>query len=146
MKRSYLKRGTSQLKRTLLRKVSKTSNAKLKRKLWKVFSEYIRKRDGGICFTCGRAAQGSGYHAGHFVAKSVGGLTLYFNEENVRGQCYNCNINLGGNSYLFGVLLGADKCRELYALKGTIVKDFPYEEKIAYYQEKLKELNETQTN
>jgi hypothetical protein len=130
------------MKRSPLKKVSKQSHAKLKRKLWKVFSEYVRKRDKGICFTCGRQAHGSGYHAGHFIAKAVGGITLYFHEENVRGQCYNCNINLGGNSYVFGTKLGNDIVQELYTLKQQITKDFPYAEKIEYYSQKLKELNE----
>jgi len=127
------------MKKSSLKKVSKQSNAKLKRKLWKVFSEYIRKRDKGICFTCGRQAEGGGYHAGHFIPKSVGGIILYFHEENTKGQCYNCNINLGGNQYIYGQKLGEEKVKTLYTLKGQIVKDYPYTEKIAYYQEKLKQ-------
>lgn len=119
--------------------MKKKTNAQLKKKLWKVFSEYIRKRDGGNCFTCGRVAEGSGYHAGHFVPKSVGGITLYFHEENVHGQCYNCNINLGGNQYMYGRKLGA-KADELYKLKQKIVKDYPFEQKIEEYKQKLTEL------
>ena len=114
----------------------KKTPGQLKKALWKVFSEYIRKRDKGVCFICGRRAEGSGYHAAHFVPKSVGGLALYFHEENVHGCCYNCNINLGGNLYLYGKKLGEKKCVELYKLKQTIVKDFPFEAKIAYYKEK----------
>ncbi len=129
------------MKRSPLRKVSKKSNATLKRKLWKVFSQYIRKRDRGVCFSCGRRAEGLGYHAGHFISKAVGGVGLYFNEENVRGQCYHCNINLGGNSYVFGKKLGEEKCKELYQLKNQIIKDYPYEEKIKEYTEKLKTFN-----
>lgn len=109
----------------------------LKRKLWKVFSEYIRRRDKNACFTCGRTASGSGYHAGHFISKAAGGLGLYFHEQNVHGQCYHCNINLGGNSYIFGQKLGEKTCKELYALKNQIVKDFPYEEKIKHYERLL---------
>ena len=127
------------MKRTPLRKVSKQSNAKLKKKLWKVFSQYIRKRDDGVCFTCSRKASGSGYHAGHFISKAAGGIALYFDEDNVHGQCYHCNINLGGNSYIYGQKLGEEKCKELYRLKNQIVKDFPFEEKIAYYENLLKE-------
>ncbi len=117
----------------MIKKPKKETNAQLKKKLWKVFSAYIRSRDANICFTCGRKAEGSGYHAGHFIAKSVGGLALYFHEDNVHGQCYNCNINLGGNSYLFGKRLGEEKVQELYALKGTITKDFPFQKKIEHY-------------
>lgn len=118
-----------------MRKKSKVkTSAQLKKELWKWFSKYIRQRDKGICFICGRRAEGSGYHASHFIPKSVGGLALYFHEENVRGCCYNCNINLGGNLYLYGKKLGEEKCNELYELKKQITKDYPFEEKIRHYK------------
>lgn len=118
------------------------TTAQLKKMLWKVFSEYIRKRDKNRCFTCGKFAEGSGYHAGHFIAKASGGLALYFNEDNVHGQCYNCNINLGGNSYIFGKNLG-QKAEELYKLKQTNVKwsAQDYLDKIEYYKKKLHEIS-----
>src|SRR5574343_407265 len=100
--------------RSLIMKTKTTGQ--LKKDLWKVFSAYIRKRDNNICFTCGRKGEGSGMHAGHFVPKSVGGLSLYFHEDNVHAQCYNCNINLGGNKYEYGKRLG-DKAEQLYKLK-----------------------------
>ena len=131
------------MRKTALRKTSKAPISKLKAKLWKVFSEYIRKRDGGICFTCGRKAEGSGYHAGHFISKSVGGIVLYFHPENVRGQCYNCNINLGGNSYIFGQKLGEKKVKELYALKNGPPQKWDvarYEFEIAWYKNLLEEI------
>ena len=74
--------------------MKKKTQAQLKKELWKWFSLYIRKRDKGICFVCNRKCEGGGYHASHFIAKSIGGLALYFHEENVHGCCYNCNINL----------------------------------------------------
>ncbi len=125
------------MKRTKLRKKSKQKISVLKRKLWTVFSIYIRKRDGGICFICGRRCEGMGYHAGHFIPKSIGGNILYFNEDNVHGCCYNCNINLGGNLYLYGQKLGKEKCDELYQLKKQIVKwtEEDYLNKITHYKE-----------
>lgn len=120
--------------------MKKKTNAKLKKELWNVFSQYIRKRDRGVCFTCGRIATGLAYHAGHFIPKAVGGLALYFHEDNVHGQCFRCNINLGGNQYEYGIKLGVAKVAELYKLKNEITKDFPYEELIEKYKEKLKEL------
>lgn len=120
-------------------KIKKPSQ--LKKELWKWFSLFIRLRDKGICFTCGRKSEGKGYHAGHFIAKSVGGLALYFHEKNVHGQCYNCNINLGGNQYIYGEKLGKKVVKELFALKQVITKDFPYQEKIDYYKAKAKELS-----
>lgn len=123
------------MKHSKLNKVSKQPISKLKAKLWKAFSAYIRARDKGVCFICGRLASGSAYHAGHFIPKSVGGITLYFNEDNVHGCCYHCNINLGGNLYEYGIKLGEKKVKELYQIKNQYFKaTIPwYEEKIAYY-------------
>jgi hypothetical protein len=121
-----------------LNKVGKTSISKLKKKLWIEFSKYIRARDKNICFICGRRAEGSGYHAGHFIPKSVGGIELYFHEDNVKGCCYHCNINLGGNLYEYGMKLGKEKADYLYSLKGKISKwtEQDYLEKIEYYKNK----------
>src|SRR3990167_8641394 len=126
------------MKRTKLKKKSPKKISVLKRRLWKVFSLYIRRRDKGICYTCNRKCEGSGYHAGHFIQKSVGGIILYFNEDNVRGQCYNCNINLSGNQYEFAKRLGLDKAEELLKLKQIISKwsEEDYNVKIEYYKNK----------
>lgn len=120
------------------------SISKLKKKLWEVFSKYIRTRDNYICFTCGRKGEGSGMHAGHFITKSTGGLALYFNEDNVHAQCYNCNINLSGNIWVYGKKLGDEKVEELYRLKQENWKwsIFEYEQKILEYQRKLEELED----
>lgn len=120
--------------------MKKKSHAQLKRKLWPIFSMYIRKRDKGICFTCGVYAEGSGYHAGHFIPRGVGGLALFFNESNVNGQCAKCNLYLQGNQYIYGQKLGETKVKELYALKNKITKDFPFEKLIEEYKQKIKDL------
>jgi len=142
-KRTKVGRIKSRSKRALKRNFgrsggSKTPISKLKKKLWKVFSKYIRERDNYTCFTCGKQNYGKGMHAGHFIPKSVGGMTLYFHEENVRAQCYHCNINLGGNQYIYGKKLGK-KAEELYKLKNNILKvdEQWYLDKIKYYEDKL---------
>ena len=70
---------------------------KLRKDLWTLFSKFTRNRDKYTCFTCGRKAEGSGMHAGHFITGSTCPTELYFNETNVHAQCYHCNINLSGN-------------------------------------------------
>ncbi len=105
------------MKRTSLRKQGKQKVSILKRKLWEQFAKYIKRRDHNLCFTCGRKGEGSGMHCGHFIPKSVGGIALYFHEDNCHAQCYNCNINLGGNQYLYGEKLGKEKVSELYLIK-----------------------------
>lgn len=123
------------MKRGKLQKQSKTKVSTLKRKLWKVFADYIKLRDKYTCFTCGRKGEGSGMHAGHFINKSIGGIALYFHEENVHAQCYNCNINLGGNQYAYGIKLGQEKVDELYTIKNQINKwsEQDYLQRIEHY-------------
>ena len=127
------------MKKTKLKKVSHKKISVLKCKLWTLFSLYIRQRDKFTCFTCGRKAEGSGIHAGHFIPKSVGGIDLYFDEENVHAQCYNCNINLGGNQYEYSLRLG-EKAKELYKRKGIFCKwtELDYLKKIEYYKVLIK--------
>ncbi len=134
MKKVQIKRGNSTLKRTALKKVSKVPISRLKKKLWTVFSLYIRQRDNYTCFTCNKKGEGSGMHAAHFIPKSVGGIDLYFDEDNVHAGCYHCNINLGGNQYEYSIRLG-EKAKELYARKGKFNKwtEQTYLDKIAYY-------------
>lgn len=134
------------MKRTPLRKKSKESVARLKANLWKIFSQYIRKRDNYTCVTCGKKGEGSGIHAGHYITKSVGGLALYFHEKNVHAQCYRCNIHLSGNWTAYREFIlrkyGEETEAELMALKNKIVKFTAedYKQMIADYQSKLKEL------
>lgn len=127
-------------RKNILMKQNVKSDSQLKKLLWKVFSEYIKLRDNHKCFTCGRICEGQGCHAGHFVPKSVGGLILYFDEENVHCQCYNCNINLGGNQYEYAKRLGFRLANKLVNSKGKIVKDFPFLEKIDFYKKKINTL------
>jgi hypothetical protein len=131
------KQPTTTKKQKLGKPKKKLSISSLKKKLWTEFSIYIRNRDNYICFTCGRKGEGSGIHAGHFIPKSVGGNTLYFHEDNVHAQCYNCNINLGGCQYEYGQRLGKEMVDMLYKLKqATFKTDINYyEEKIRYYKE-----------
>lgn len=113
------------------------SISSLKKKLWVVFSKYIRLRDNYTCFTCGRKGEGSGIHAGHFISKSVGGIALYFHVENVHAQCYNCNINLSGNQWEYGQRLGKKTVEKLQKLRHETnkwsIRD--YEELIEEYSE-----------
>lgn len=86
------------MRKSLFKKKPKEKSLSWWRKeAWKVFSKWIRDRDKGICFTCGRKAEGSGYHAGHFMTGSSCSPSLYFHENNVHGQCYFCNIHRSGN-------------------------------------------------
>lgn len=161
MKRSWIKRGTKGLKRTAWKrkpsplasgkpKVAKkpVKLGKLKKDLWRVFSAYIRKRDNYVCFTCGRKAEGSGMHAGHWIPKSVSGFSLYFSEEAVNAQCYSCNIHKSGNWLAYEEAMirkhGKQRTEEIKALARTVTKSFTeeeYRQKIDEYTEKLQKLS-----
>lgn len=80
---------------------------KLKAELWIWFALYMKKKysvDGEFCncYTCGANLKiGTlGCHMGHYYTKK-GYPALYFNENNVRPQCFRCNVNLSGNTPIF---------------------------------------------
>ena len=77
----------------------------LKKKVWKLFSEYIRLRDCikttgcssfGLCITCGKRYHFKLLQAGHFISGRHN--ANLFSERGTHAQCYNCNINLRGNT------------------------------------------------
>lgn len=72
----------------------------------KVFSEYIRKRDKGVCYTCGTKRPWKEMQAGHFVSRSHN--SLRFSEINVRCQDAACNIFKYGNMPIFAQKLLAE--------------------------------------
>lgn len=116
--------------------------AKLKKDLWRQFTKFIKKRDKGICFTCGTKAYGKNYHGGHFIKKSIGGLLLYFHEDNVHGQCARCNLWLDGDQYTYGIKLGKETVDRLLKLlpksKKTVWDRAMYEKMIEFYKLKNK--------
>ena len=85
------------------KKQSKVST--VKRKAWKAFSEYIRLRDClqtmglpdyGKCITCSKIIPRKLLQAGHFISGRHN--ANLFSEKGCHAQCYNCNINLRGNT------------------------------------------------
>jgi len=129
--------------------------AKVKKKLWIIFSEFIRKRDGlettgttewGMCITCGKRYHYKMLQAGHFIAgRHNAGL---FSEKGTHAQCYNCNINLKGNTLVYRRALivkygeGIDEQLEKEAQE---IKQFTIpelEEMIISYKQIIKELDE----
>lgn len=82
---------------------------RLKKKLWKIFSEYIRRRDADengmvTCFTCDRPMHWKESQAGHYVPQSIA-LSLVFNEKNVHNQCGGCNLYKNGNPTVYALKL-----------------------------------------
>ena len=82
----------------------------LRKKLWRLFSEYIRLRDAneyfngvwfGTCISCNNKILYPNTHgrwqAGHYLPRSMQYMAVYFNEINVNGQCRKCNRYLEGS-------------------------------------------------
>lgn len=74
----------------------------IQRKLWEECKRLTRAKYGYVCYTCSKNLEnGVQNHTGHFIPKSVSGAYLKYDLRNLRPQCYNCNINLGGNGAEF---------------------------------------------
>lgn len=119
MKRTALRRKTSlkakkSLKRSNRKPTKKRSQRKtggnkrpsvrlLKKKLWEECKRIIRQRYGNkdgtfTCYTCGAHLDTpSKAQTGHFIPSSVCSAAMRYDLDNLRVQCYRCNINLSGN-------------------------------------------------
>tara|TARA_Y100000385_G_scaffold275163_1_gene319190 strand:- start:243 stop:632 length:390 start_codon:yes stop_codon:yes gene_type:complete len=127
-----------------------TTISKLKKKLDKVFSEYIRQRNadhlGRVkCFTCGVEKHWKEQQAGHFQSRSH--HSTRWDEVNVQVQCIKCNMFRQGEQYKFGLYLdqrfGEGTAEELEQRAKIIVKlnRVDYEEAIERYKQKIRELD-----
>lgn len=132
------------MKRTKLAKKGKQKPAILKRKLWELCKQIIRKRDGNVCVICKKAnLEGSGWHTGHFLPSSVCGAYLRYDLRNLHSSCYNCNINLGGNGAMFSKVL-AEKFGQAFVDKIFQDKQITIKADSIFYEEKIKEYTEIQ--
>lgn len=127
----------------------------LKFKLWNVFSKVIRMRDadedGRVkCITCPQRGRWQDFQAGHCIPKSLG-LSIYFDERNVRPQCPSCNVAFQGRQHEFVEALkeiyGDDIYEELKAQQRNIrqIKRWEYIELIDKYKTELKNLEARQS-
>jgi hypothetical protein len=92
MKRTALKR------KTPLKKASIKPVSKLKKELWQLCRAIIIGKYGSDCYTCGaNDLRGSNRHVGHFITSSTCSAELRYSLDNLRPQCYRCNIHLSGN-------------------------------------------------
>jgi hypothetical protein len=108
-------------RKTHLRKEApaKTPLAKLKKDLWKVLSELVR-REGQYCITCEKPLNWKESNAGHFIHGKKYPYA-YFDRRNVNAQCRRCNLYLDGARDTYAVKLvemyGDGILRELFELK-----------------------------
>lgn len=82
---------------------------RLKEKLWSLCRDITRKRYGNTCYTCGRGQlHGSNWQTGHYISSSISSVAMRYDLDNLRPQCYNCNINKSGNWLAFEIHLQED--------------------------------------
>lgn len=85
------------MKRSGIRKKSKTPLAKAKLKLWKTLKEVIDIRDGNNCISCNATGlSGHNKHGGHWIASAACGGFLRYDIRNVHNQCARDNLFLNG--------------------------------------------------
>jgi len=129
--------------------MKKQTLSSLKKKAWKLFSEWIRRKDadaGGTvqCFTCSKLMFWKESHAGHALPGRHNAVLL--DPEIVRVQCPPCNLWKGGNYPVFTTKLIKEKGMEWWEAKlegaRAIVKltRADYESLIQSYKQKLEEL------
>jgi hypothetical protein len=124
----------------------------LKKELTEHFNKYIRLRDTdsngvGRCISCGAVINLGGFDAGHFLPTTYSATR--FDEQNVHGQCKQCNYYKHGNLTMYGEGLvrkiGAQAVDELKMRKNNVVKlqRIHLELLIAEYRQKASELEKT---
>ena len=119
----------------------RSRRARLISMLDKVFSQFIRQRDDGVCITCGKKQDWKLCDAGHYVRRGV--FSLRWHEKNVHCQCKRCNGWLEGEKDIY-------RCKlvELYGEQFVIMIEAERHKKckigtgdievlISHYKEKL---------
>ena len=99
------------------------SISKLKAKAWKVFSEWIRRKDADldgnvVCVCCGKRGFWRSFQASHLVPGRK--LGILFDERGVYPCCVGCNIFKHGNYREFDAFID-EKFGELYRI--NLVED-----------------------
>ncbi len=119
-------------------------------KLWKAFSEYIRRRDAdedGIatCFTCGLRRHWKQGDCGHGIGRQH--WATRYNEKNNNFQCKKCNGFEGGRREVYKVEMdkkyGAGTWDKMELLSRVVTKkpsQFDIDILTKFYQDKIKEL------
>lgn len=142
-RRSVLKRKPRKsIKKPPKKRTKARSISKLKKELDAIFSKFIRERDKGQCYTCPKRDEVKKMQNGHFVPRQY--LAVRYDEVNCHCQCYACNMLYNGQPSAYAARLerdyGKGTVEMLESKRKILVKDFPYEEWILIYREKLADL------
>lgn len=136
----------------ITKKKQKSILKRLKSKCWKVVSEWVRRNENGVCFTCGAKQWDSELgqnnwkvmQAGHYIHGA-----LDYDEMNIHCQCVRCNKWLSGNLGEYTMKLiskyGIEEVEKLRIRASMAKKGEFYTEEgllavLEFYKNKLKEL------
>jgi 5-methylcytosine-specific restriction endonuclease McrA len=123
--------------------MSKSERQKLVDKLDKIFSLYIRNRDGYRCVLCGRTKEIVPIDAGHLLSRVS--HSVRWDEQNVFAQCRDCNLTHEYHAENFTMWFlnkfGKDQYERLYAKskKPTKFNNADLKVMIDYYKNLIKE-------
>ena len=118
-------------------------------KLWKVFSEYIRRRDAdsnGICtcFTCCFKGEWKRFDCGHGIGRQH--WATRYNEQNNHAQCKRCNGFEGGRREVYKQRMNERygentwELMELASKKAKKLSQFEIDTLTKFYKQKILEL------
>lgn len=148
LKRTPFKASKTRLKPRTAKLPKKPTISKLKKQLWAITREIIINKYGSDCYTCpALSLSGSNRHVGHFISSSICSAEMRYYLDNLRPQCYACNIHRSGNWPAYEAHLRADGI-DVEALKqrnrdtvGMQADSLFYINKIAEYSTLLAELS-----
>ena len=165
LKRTPLKRGSKQLKRSgfktktalapkkrttvpkQAKKRKEKTQAQLKKDLDTIFSIYIRKIYPKVCYTCGKSSDR--LQCGHYISRQY--LVTRWSIDNCRPQCWGCNGYGKGQPLIFEENLkkelGDEYVEKMKASRHQILKldRHWYREQIEKYQRLIKEVDNSKS-
>lgn len=126
------------------------NNSAYKKRLWKLVSEYVRRKDADKngyvrCISCGVKKHWKDIDAGHYIPKSRGNC-IYWEIKNIHPQCTSCNRFRHGNLNLYALALikkyGQQILQELeWKSRQTCpMNELTYLKLIQEYKQKLNEI------
>ena len=124
----------------------KSDLKKAQEKLWELCKQITRKRyaqfDGSYrCFTCGAFVEAP--HTGHIITDSTCSTEMSYSLDNLRLQCFACNIHKSGNWQAFYQKLGKEYIDNLIK-QNNETKGKKYD--ILWYKAKIEEYSKTVDN
>jgi rubredoxin len=120
------------------------NRSKLKKELIRIFSLYIRERDGYKCVICGRTRESTVIQNGHLITCSSG--STQFDELNCHCQCRDCNYTHEYHPEIYTSWFIKKYSLEAYDMlciksrKSTKFKAADFKIMIELYKKKIKEL------